>query len=88
MTNISNTVFYTGLTSDLIARTYQHKQKIVSGFTKKYNLNKLVYYEIFNQAIEAINREKQIKGGSRKKKIDLIRSMNPDFKDLYDELIK
>lgn len=88
MTNISNTVFYTGLTSDLIARTYQHKQKIVSGFTKKYNLNKLVYYEIFNRAIEAINREKQIKGESRKKKIDLIISLNPKYQDLYYKIIK
>ena len=83
-----NTVLYTGVTNDLIKRTYQHKNKMVSSFTSRYNINKLVYYEIYNDPNEAIKREKQIKGGSRKKKIDLIKKMNPTFKDLYEEIIK
>lgn len=86
MTNKINTVIYTGVTSDLKKRVYEHKEKIIEGFTKKYNVNKLVYYEVFGDIENAILREKQIKGGSRKKKIDLIKSMNPEFKDLYDEL--
>ena len=86
LTNVSNTVLYTGITGYLAARVYQHKHKSVDGFTKKYNLNKLVYYEIFEWAIDAINREKQIKGGSRKKKLDLIRIMNPRFEDLYTSI--
>ncbi len=61
-------------------------KKIIDGFTKKYNCTKLVYYEIFNDPYNAIAREKQIKAGSRKKKIDLINSMNPNWKDLYDDL--
>lgn len=59
---------------------------MVSGFTSKYNVNKLVYYEIFNHINEAIKREKQIKGGSRQKKLELIKKMNPDFRDLYKEI--
>ena len=86
MTNKANTVIYTGVTSDLQKRIYEHKQKLVGGFTKKYNVNKLVYYEVFDDIESAIVREKQIKGGSRKKKIDLIRNMNPRFRDLYNEL--
>lgn len=86
MTNKLNTVIYTGVTSDLIKRAYEHKQKPVEGFTKKYRVNKIVYYEIFDDIENAIIREKQIKGGSRKKKIDLIKSLNPEFKDLYDKL--
>ena len=96
MTNKYNTVLYTGVTNDLIQRIYEHKEKSIAGFTKKYNVNKLVYYEIFvdvNNAItprglrEAIAREKQIKAGSRQKKIDLINSMNPQWRDLYDGLL-
>lgn len=87
-TNKINTVLYTGVTNNLIKRMYQHKNKMVSGFTSKYNINKLVYYEIFNDINEAINREKQIKGGSRKKKIELIKKINPEFRDLYSEIIK
>lgn len=86
MTNKGNTAFYTGVTSDLIKRIYEHKQKFVEGFTKKYNITKLVYHESYNDIETAIAREKQIKGGSRKKKLDLINAVNPDFKDLYDEL--
>lgn len=86
MTNRRNTVLYTGIAGNLIKRIYEHKQKIVEGFTKKYNINKLVYYEIFDNPENTISREKQIKAGSRKKKIELIESMNPEWKDLYDEL--
>ena len=86
MTNKVNTVIYTGVTSNLEKRMYEHKEKIIEGFTKKYNVNKLVYYEVFNDIESAILREKQIKAGSRQKKVNLIRGMNPEFKDLYDEL--
>jgi putative endonuclease len=86
MTNNNNSVLYTGMTNNLIRRVYEHKEKIIDGFTKKYNCTKLVYYEIFNDPYNAIAREKQIKAGSRKKKIDLINSMNPNWKDLYDDL--
>jgi putative endonuclease len=83
MTNKNNTVIYTGITSDLKRRVYEHKEKFIDGFTKRYNINKLVYYEIFDDAYSAICREKQIKGGSRKKKIDLIEGANRDWIDLY-----
>ena len=86
MTNVANTVLYTGITSNLQKRIYEHKEKLIEGFTKKYHVTKLIYYEIFNDIESAILREKQIKGGSRKKKIDLIKSINPEFKDLYNEL--
>ena len=87
MTNKHNTVLYTGVTNDLIQRIYEHKEKSIAGFTKKYNVNKLVYYEIFVDVNSAITREKQIKAGSRQKKIDLINSMNPQWRDLYDGLL-
>jgi putative endonuclease len=87
MTNKVNTVLYTGFTNNLVRRVYEHKEKIIEGFTKKYNINKLVYYEIFSDARNAIIREKQIKAGSRKKKLDLINNMNPEWKDLYPEII-
>ncbi len=86
MTNKSNKVLYTGVTNDLQKRIYEHKEKLAGGFTKKYNINKLVYYEIFEDIENAIAREKQIKGGSRQKKMDLVRSMNPGFEDLYYKL--
>jgi putative endonuclease len=86
MTNQHNKVLYTGVTNNLIRRIYEHKEKLVSGFTKRYNIDKLVYYEVFQDAYNAISREKQIKGGSRQKKIDLINRMNPDWKDLYQEI--
>ena len=86
MTNKNNTVLNTGMTNNLIRRVYEHKEKIIDGFTKKYNCTKLVYYEIFNDPYNAIAKEKQIKAGSRKKKIELINSMNPNWKDLYDDL--
>ncbi len=86
ITNTRNTVLYTGVTSDLKKRVYEHKSKLVSGFTKKYNIIKLVYYEIFNDIYNAILREKQIKGGSRQKKINLINKMNSNWQDLYEDL--
>jgi putative endonuclease len=86
MTNKRNTVLYTGVTNDLRKRVYEHKAKLISSFTKKYNVNKLVYYEVFNNIYNAIVREKQIKAGSRQKKIDLINSMNSKWQDLYKNL--
>ena len=86
MTNKINTVLYTGVTSDLKKRIWEHKEKIIKGFTKRYNIDKLVYFEIFNDPENAILREKQIKAGSRNKKIELIKRINPERKDLYDKL--
>ncbi len=86
MTNKYNKVLYTGVTNDLIRRIYEHKNKLIDGFTKKYNVVKLVYYEIFDDPSTAIAREKQIKAGSRQKKIDLINSMNKEWRDLYDDI--
>ena len=86
MTNRLNTVIYTGVTSDLKKRVYEHKEKLVDGFTKKYNVNKLVYFEVFEDIENAILREKQIKAGSRQKKLDLIRKENLAFRDLYAEI--
>ena len=86
MTNPSYTALYTGITSDLPRRVYEHKGKSIKGFTAKYNVNKLVYYEVFNDAENAIFREKQIKAGSRHKKIELIKRMNPEWHDLSAKL--
>ncbi len=85
MTNKYNKVLYTGVTSNLLRRVTEHKEKTVEGFTSQYNVTKLVYYEEYFTMEEAIAREKQIKGGSRLKKLDLIKSKNPEWKDLYDE---
>jgi putative endonuclease len=85
-TNKNNTVLYTGMTNDLIRRVLEHKEKKKKGFTSRYNVVKLVYYEILESASGAISREKQIKAGSRQKKIDLINSMNPEWSDLYEDL--
>jgi putative endonuclease len=85
LTNKYNKVLYIGVTNDLAKRVYQHKEKMVEGFTKKYNLNKLVYYEIYNEVKLAISREKQLKGITRQKKIDAINSLNRSWKDLYEE---
>jgi putative endonuclease len=86
MTNDHNSVLYTGFTSDLKKRIYEHKEELVAGFTAKYNVVKLVYYEAFADPESAIRREKQIKGGSRKKKINLITGVNKEWKDLYEEI--
>ncbi|NAZ30413.1 MAG: GIY-YIG nuclease family protein [Caldimicrobium sp.] len=87
LTNQYNTVFYVGVTNNLIRRVYEHKNKLVKGFTSKYNINKLVYYEVFSDVRDAIYREKQIKSWNRKKKIEMIEKFNPEWKDLYEEII-
>lgn len=81
-TNQVNTVLYTGVTNNLNRRMYEHKQKLMPDFTSKYNVNKLIYFEEFSSPGEAIIAEKKIKGWMRIKKINLIKSINPDFKDL------
>jgi len=87
MTNIGNTVLYTGVTSDLVSRIREHKEeKYPKSFTSRYNVKKLVYYEVFPSIEEAIDREKQIKGGSRKNKEKLIHDMNPDWRDLFENI--
>ncbi len=86
MTNKVNTVLYTGVASNLKRRVYEHKEKIKSKFTARYNVNKLVYYEVFADSYNAIVREKQIKAGSRQKKIDLVNALNPGWVDLYDHV--
>ncbi len=86
MTNENDTVLYTGVTSNLKVRTYQHKNKLVKGFTQKYNVSKLVYAEVYDYVWDALRREKQIKAGSRQKKLDLINRNNPEWKDLSDDL--
>jgi len=87
LTNKRNNVLYVGITNNLIRRVYEHKNKLISGFTSKYNVNKLVYYESFQSIFDAIKREKEIKGWKREKKVALINSFNPEWKDLYEELI-
>jgi len=86
MTNQRNTTLYTGVTNDLKRRVYEHKAKLVEGFTKRYNLTKLVYYEVFEDIEQAILREKQIKAGPRRKKQQLIKGFNKAWRDLYEEL--
>ena len=86
LTNKINTVLYVGVTSDLKKRIWEHKNKLVDGFSKIYNLDKLVYYEMFDSIVAAIEREKQVKAGSRKKKWELILKANPKFADLYDKI--
>ncbi len=86
LTNTNNIVLYTGVTSNLVQRVYEHKNKVVQGFTKKYNLHKLVYYEVFEDMINAIVREKQIKGWLRSRKISLIEKTNPNWNDLYTSI--
>lgn len=80
LTNKYNTVFYIGVTNDLAKRIYEHRSKLVDGFTKQYNIYKLVYYEVTENVESAIQREKQLKNWHRQWKINLIKSMNPDFK--------
>jgi putative endonuclease len=86
MTNKSKTL-YVGVTNNLQRRVYEHKNKMIRGFTSKYNITKVVFFEVFNDIESAIRREKQIKGWLRKKKIDLIESMNPEWNDLSEEWI-
>lgn len=87
LTNKGNRVLYSGVTSDLVKRIYEHRNELVDGFTKKYNAHKLIYFEIFEDMLTAITREKQIKGWKRDKKIKLIEESNPRWKDLYESII-
>ncbi len=86
LANSTNVALYTGVTNDLKRRVYEHKERFVNGFPERYEINKLVYYEIFNDPENAILREKQLKSGSRAAKNKLIESMNPEWNDLYDKL--
>ena len=88
ITNKVNTSVYVGVTNDLVRRIGEHKNKIIKGFTSKYNLNKLVYYEIYDDEISAITREKRLKQYNREWKNDVINKFNPNWRDLYDEICK
>ena len=89
LTNKHHTTLYVGATAELFNRTIEHRNKIFpKSFTARYNLCKLVYYEIFDSIVEAIEREKQLKAGSRKKKEALINKSNPEWKDLFEVLVK
>ena len=87
LTNYTNKVLYTGITNNLVRRIYEHKNNVVSGFTQQYNVSKLIYYEIYNDVYTAISREKTIKNLLRRKKIDLIKTLNPNFEDLYQKIL-
>ena len=82
-----NGTLYVGVTNDIVKRVWEHKNHVVEGFTSKYNVSKLGYYEVFNDINEAIKREKQLKSGNRKRKLDLIETNNPEWHDLYNEII-
>jgi putative endonuclease len=86
ITSKSNTVLYTGITNDLKRRIFEHKQKLVPGFSKRYKVFKLVYYEQTNDVASAILREKQVKAGSRKRKVEMILRINKEWRDLYEDL--
>ncbi len=86
MANKRNGTIYTGVTSTLVQRVQQHKEDIVRGFTSRYGCKRLVYFEVYDEMMDAIAREKQIKAGSRNKKLALIEGLNPDWRDLYEEL--
>lgn len=86
MTNRKDGTLYIGVTNNLARRAYEHREKLADGFTRKYNLTKLVYYEAYTSAQEAIQREKNMKEWNRAWKIELIAKMNPDWRDLYDDL--
>ena len=84
ITNINNTVLYIGVTNNLARRMYEHKNKLIDGFSKKYNLCKLVYYTVTSDVVSAIEYEKKLKGYTRIRKINLINEMNPNWVDLSD----
>ena len=86
MTNPSNTVLYIGMTGNLARRVWEHKEHLIQGFTKKYNCTKLVYVETADDPTAAIEREKELKGWRREKKESLICTLNPEWRDLYDEM--
>ena len=88
MTNLNNKVLYIGFTNDLVRRVYEHRNNLIEGFTKMYRVHKLVYYEIYSSSYDAIAREKQLKGWTRKKKIALIEKDNAEWKDLWDVISK
>ena len=88
MSSQQNGTLYIGVTNNLVRRVYEHKNHLQEGFTAKYNVNKLVYYEIYEDEISAISREKRLKKYNRKWKKDLIESVNPSWIDLYDEICK
>ncbi|MDO8425235.1 MAG: GIY-YIG nuclease family protein [bacterium] len=87
LTNKWNTVTYVGVTNALARRVHEHREKLVDGFTKRYNINKLVHVEVFARVDEAIAREKQLKGGSRAQKVALIERENPQWSDLYETIV-
>lgn len=87
LTNQRLNVLYTGITNNLVRRVYEHKNKQVSGFTKKYNVNRLVYYEIYSDVRDAVDKEKEIKGCSRTKKDNLVIQFNPAWNDLYESIL-
>jgi putative endonuclease len=88
MTTKNNTTLYTGVTNDLMRRAHEHKNHLIYGFSRRYNTERLVYYEVSEDINSAIAREKQIKSWLRKKKVALIESMNPEWHDLYDKLME
>ncbi len=88
LTNRPHTVLYTGVTNNLLRRVLEHRQKQGGAFTRKYNVDQLVYYELGDDIRQAILREKQIKAGSRQDKLDLINRLNPEWKDLFEELFR
>jgi putative endonuclease len=86
MTTVSNTALYTGVTNNLVRRVYEHKNDLIEGFTKRYKVHKIVYFDIGEDVLAVIEREKQIKSWRRQKKLGLINAFNPDWHDLYDEI--
>lgn len=88
MASKKNGTLYIGVTNNLVRRVYEHKEGLIEGFTKKYNVKNLVYYEVYNDMYEAIKREKAMKKWLRKWKIELIEKTNPDWIDLYEEIVK
>lgn len=88
LSNKKNGVLYIGVTNNIIKRIHEHKEKLVESFSKKYNCNKLVYYEVFSDIKEAILREKRMKKWKREWKVNLINKLNPEWKDLYQSIIE
>ena len=88
LTNVKRNVMYVGVTNDLVRRTYEHREGLAAGFTKKYGIKRLVYFEPHDTAYSAIQREKNIKHWSREWKVDLIVKANPDWRDLYDDIVR
>ncbi len=86
LSNKTNTVLYTGVTNDLKKRVYQHREKLAEGFTKKFNANRLVYYEQTENVEGAIQREKQVKGWNRSRKVEMVSKFNPKWEDLFEKL--